>query len=213
MTLSIAKSENKHTVTHNAQDWLLELKMRENDGAEQQWVERGKRAIKRYRDDSGSIRDNNARFNILWSNVETLFPALYARPPKAEVSRRNKDADPVARTAARILERALQYEIDQYPDFDQHVKAAILDRLLPGRGVAWIRFEEMPVSRPGDEDDDGADIEVIVEETPLLPMDGGAALALPPEMQAMGMIVEPEPVVPEVKERAVVDYVYWEDFR
>src|SRR5690625_4698371 len=148
MTLSIAKSENKHTVTHNAQDWLLELKMRENDGAEQQWVERGKRAIKRYRDESGSIRDNNARFNILWSNVETLFPALYARPPKAEVSRRNKDADPVARTAARILERALQYEIDQYTDFDTSVKAAILERLLPGRGVAWVRFELEEPSRP-----------------------------------------------------------------
>src|SRR5699024_8678278 len=124
-------SENKRdTGTHNAQDWLLELKMRENDGADQKWVERGKRPIKRYQDDSDVIRDNNARFNILWSNVETLLPALYARPPKAEVSRRNKDADPVARTAARILERALQYEIDQYTDFDTSVKAAILERLL-----------------------------------------------------------------------------------
>lgn len=211
----------KTTKEHSALDWLAELKMRENDAAESKWVRRGKSIVKRFRDEREMLADG-ARFNILWSNIETLLPAVYSRPPKAEVSRRNKDADPVARTAARILERALQYEIDQYPDFDQHVKAAILDRLLPGRGVAWIRFEEMPVSRPGDEDDDGADIEVIVEETPLLPMDG-AALELPPEMQAMGMqpdmmagmgmMVEPEPVVPEVKERAVVDYVYWEDFR
>src|SRR5699024_4960189 len=91
-------SENKRdTGTHSEQGWLLELEKRENDGAEQRWGERGKRATKRYRDESGGIRDNNARFNILWSNVETLLPALYARPPKAEVSRRNKDADPVAR--------------------------------------------------------------------------------------------------------------------
>src|SRR5690625_3347077 len=206
MTLSIAKSENKHTVTHNAQDWLLELKMRENDGAEQQWVERGKRAIKRYRDDSGSIRDNNARFNILWSNVETLFPALYARPPKAEVSRRNKDADPVARTAARILERALQYEIDQYTDFDTSVKAAILERLLPGRGVAWVRFELEEPSRPEPEpvEDTGTDALVVEGMLPNVGMMG--------DMTMMPML-SPEPYNPEIKERAVVDHVYWEDFR
>jgi len=206
MTLSIAKSENKHTVTHNAQDWLLELKMRENDGAEQQWVERGKRAIKRYRDESGSIRDNNARFNILWSNVETLFPALYARPPKAEVSRRNKDADPVARTAARILERALQYEIDQYTDFDTSVKAAILERLLPGRGVAWVRFELEEPSRPEPEpvEDTGTDALVVEGMLPNVGMMG--------DMTMMPML-SPEPYNPEIKERAVVDHVYWEDFR
>ena len=206
MTLSIAKSENKHTVTHNAQDWLLELKMRENDGAEQQWVERGKRAIKRYRDESGSIRDNNARFNILWSNVETLFPALYARPPKAEVSRRNKDADPVARTAARILERALQYEIDQYTDFDTSVKAAILERLLPGRGVAWVRFELEEPSRPEPEpvEDTGTDALVVEGMLPNVGM---------MDDMAMMPMLSPEPYNPEIKERAVVDHVYWEDFR
>lgn len=205
----------------SALDWLAELKMRENDSAEKSWVTRGKRIVRRFRDEREAMHEG-ARFNILWSNVETLFPAIYSRPPKAEVSRRNKDADPVARTAARILERALQYEIDQYPDFDQHVKAAILDRLLPGRGVTWVRFEQNEVARPDGDDD--TEIEVIaVEQPPMLPMDGGAALELPPEMQAMGMqpdmmagmgmMVEPDPVVPEVKERAVVDYVYWEDFR
>src|SRR5699024_3139953 len=174
-------SENKRdTGTHNAQDWLLELKMRENDGAEQQWVERGKRAIKRYRDESGSIRDNNARFNILWSNVETLFPALYARPPKAEVSRRNKDADPVARTAARILERALQYEIDQCADLDTSGKAAILERLLPGRGVAWVRFEREEPHRPEPEpvEDTGTDALVVEGMLPNVGMMGDMTMML-----------------------------------
>src|SRR5699024_2242375 len=95
-----------------ALDWLPQLKMRENGAAESEWVRRGKSIVKRFRDEREMLADG-ARFNILWSNVEALFPAIYSRPPKAEVSRRNKDADPVARTAARILERALQYEIDQ----------------------------------------------------------------------------------------------------
>lgn len=178
------------TVAGTALEWLDELKLRENDSYEHKWRQRGKKIVKRFRDERPDSDDGTARFNILWSNVETLFPAIYSRPPKAEVSRRNKDADPVARTAARILERALQYEIDQYPDFDESVKLAILDRLLPGRGTVWIRFETYETARPADDE---------------APVD-----------QALGFAPDPSqisPVVPEVKEHACVDYVYWEDFR
>lgn len=184
----------------SALDWLAELDMRKNDTAENRWCERGRKIVKRFRDEREMMHDG-ARFNLLWSNIETLFPAIYARPPKAEVSRRNKDSDPVARTAAQILERALQYEIDQYPDFDESVKTAVLDRLLPGRGVVWVRFEQEEVAEPQD-DADGL-LSGFLPDQGVMGFDGSI----------MPAPMTPEPPPAEIKERACVDYVYWEDFR
>ena len=77
-----------------------------------------------------------------------MLPALYGKTPRAQVERRFKDQDPVGRTASIIIERALQFEIDHYGDFDASIKAAVLDRLLPGRGTTWIRFESIDVESP-----------------------------------------------------------------
>jgi hypothetical protein len=122
-----------------AEKWQQELKMAKKE--DERWAKRGKKIVKRYRDDRQGYSDNAKRYNILWSNVQTLTPALYGKTPKAEVGRRWKDQDPVGRTAAMILERALQFELDHKPDFDASMKCAVLDRLLPGRGTAWVRFE------------------------------------------------------------------------
>lgn len=172
----------------SAEKWLAALARRGEDAAEKKWIERGKKIVRRYRDEREMMAEGS-RFNILWSNIETILPATYARTPKADVTRRYKSPDPVARCAAQIIERALQYEIDQYPDFDEAMRLAIKDRLLPGRGIAWVRFETYDVERP--------------EE------------AEQPENEAeIGQVLAAEtPATPDVLERACVDYVYWEDFR
>ena len=60
------------------------------------WTARTKKIIKRYRDDTrGQTLTESAKFNILWSNVQTLRPAVYAKLPKADISRRFGDNDPV----------------------------------------------------------------------------------------------------------------------
>ncbi len=122
-------------------NWTIALDLAKKD--QEKFVTRGERIVKRYRDEREQAFDNSAekKYNILWSNIRTLFPAVYAKPPQAQVERRYKDADPAARCASEIIERALQYEIDHYPDYDAALQGAVLDRLLPGRGVAWIRFE------------------------------------------------------------------------
>jgi len=109
--------------------WLSELKLAKRE--DEKWAKRGKKIVKRYRDERSGWSDNAKRFNILWANVQTIMPALYGKTPRAQVERRYKDQDPVGRTAAQILERALQYEIDHYGDFDASIKSAVLDRLLP----------------------------------------------------------------------------------
>lgn len=135
--------DKDYNPTQVAERWLQELKMAKRE--DEKWVKRGKKIIRRYRDDRQGYSDTAKRYNILWSNVQTLFPSMYGRTPQAQVERRFKDQDPVGRTASQILERALQYELDNYHDFDHAMRAAIMDRLLPGRGVAWVRFETKDV--------------------------------------------------------------------
>jgi len=133
--------------------WMQELKLAADE--DKKWLKRGDKIVKRYRDERQGWSDTGKRYNILWANIQTMLPALYGRTPRAQVERRWKDKDPVGRTASVILERALQYEIDHYGDFDNTNKHAVLDRLLPGRGTAWVRFETKEV----------AEAEVIEEPT------------------------------------------------
>lgn len=126
------------------------------------WCERSKMIVQRYRDEraisSYSEAAQGRRFNILWSNVETLKPALLARPPKPVVERRFRDNDPAARAAADVLERATTYATDGDAFFGVLLQCRD-DRLLPGRGQAWVRYEaeveepEEAAESYGDDDD------------------------------------------------------------
>ena len=138
-----------------ARRWSADLEMSKN--SDKDFITAGKKIVKRYRDQR-TQSDDARKYNILWSNVQTLNPAVYAKKPKAQVQRRFKDADPVGRCASQILERALQFEIDHYSDYDSTLRNVVLDRLLPGRGVAWVRFE------PTDKEEPGAETEVQVTD-------------------------------------------------
>ena len=108
------------------------------------WQGRVQKILKRYRDEYATGEkgyDREARFNILWSNVQTLKPAVFSKLPQPDVSRRFRDNDPVGRVAALILERALEFEIEHYPDYRSTMDATVDDRLLGGRGSAWARYE------------------------------------------------------------------------
>lgn len=111
---------------------------------EKSWRDRGKKVVQRFRDER-SRRESGvtSRINILWSNTEVLKAALYSRTAIPDVRRRFPDAnggDPLARTAAEVIERALSYCNDAY-DVDAPVEAALADALLPGRGVVWVVYE------------------------------------------------------------------------
>ena len=123
------------------QAWLDCIKSYETEFAK--WEKRVRKILKRYRDEQTiQNRDNPpTHFNILWSNVQTLIPATFARMPKPDVSRRYSDRDPVGRVAALILERALDFEINHYTDYRTTLKGCVQDRFLGGRGTAWARYE------------------------------------------------------------------------
>jgi hypothetical protein len=118
------------------------------------WAATSRKVLKRYRDERAvanySEANQGKRFNILWANVQTLMPAIYARRPKPIVERRFRDADPVGKAAADVLERATTYLVDT-DCFDRVIRQCRDDRLLPGRGTAWVRYIAEVVDEPEDE--------------------------------------------------------------
>lgn len=128
------------------------------------WESRVKDILEVYRDDKYKTRQT-AKFNILWSNVQTLVPATYARIPKPDVSRRFRDNDPVGRVASLILERALEYELQHYADFPATMRQSVTDRFLGGRGTAWARYEPhiRQVGTPYEGDQVTEDVDVAEE--------------------------------------------------
>lgn len=84
-------------------------------------------------------------FNILYSNTETLTPALYNNLPRPVVQRRFKDADPVGKEACEVVKRILEYLLDSndqdYSDVDSLFRTAVLEAALPGRGITRFKYD------------------------------------------------------------------------
>jgi hypothetical protein len=186
------------------QKWLNVISQYDNEF--KKWEARTNKIVRRYRDDNRNQNTNEtAKFNILWSNVQTLIPAVYARLPKADVARRFGDNDPVARVASQLIERALDFEIEHYTDFRSTMKHAVEDRFLGGRGVAWVRYE--PHVRAQDIPEDGLQVTEDVDEVDSTGQQVKTAMTLD---GAMGEEVEPQEEIEY--ECAPTDYVHWKDF-
>jgi len=138
--MAVEIKDRKRTST-GLKSWLDDVA--KYDREFKKWEGRSDKIIKRYRDDFRNSGQgySMAKFNILWSNVQTLTAATFAKLPKPDVSRRFRDNDPVGRVASLILERALDYEIQHYQDYRSTLKYSVHDRFLPGRATAWVRYE------------------------------------------------------------------------
>lgn len=171
-------------VAGSAQRWISEINLAEKD--QNSWRTRARKIIKIYTEqqDEASIDVKKRRFSLLWSNVETLSPAVYARTPSAVVGRRYKDADPLGRLASEILERALNFSLDAV-DFADVMTGIKIEFLLVARGQAWVRY--VPHMKT-----------VTPDAPPLLP-DGQVSEG-----------AEPYEVVEW--EEAIPDHVTWDDF-
>jgi F0F1-type ATP synthase membrane subunit b/b' len=191
----------EHTAT-GVQKYLNVVSQYDNEF--KKWEARAEKIVKRYRDDNRSQHTNEtAKFNILWSNVQTLIPAVYAKLPKAVAERRFGDNDPVGRVASELIERALDYEIEHYPDFRATMRYAVEDRFLGGRGSAWVRYE--PHVRTLDIPEDGLQVTEDIDDEPTK----GAENTENQDYTAGG---EAEPQEEIEYECAPTDYVHWKDF-
>lgn len=202
--------------TPYAKFWKDEIDLYER--TTNKWMLRGRKILKRYKDVRTPREEAVTRFNVLWSNVQTRLPALYARDPKPEVERRFKDRDPVGRQVAEILERGLDYTIQHCNPFGRLIRQAILDYELPGRGTVWVRYvphfhkvdlepEQAPPSNAqglGDTDTDDTRYSAKSAQTTEEVKEEGDELTNHADDE-----VEEEELQ---YEETLIDYVYWEDF-
>lgn len=135
----------------NISGWLNRIECAKRK--ESNWRTEAKRCFKIYRasgrfgddgsyDSSGDYDD--IIFNILYSNTETLVPALFSNAPKPDVRNQYLTKDQTARDAATVIERALILSMEQY-SFVKRIKTIVKDYCLTGRGVA--RLSLWPVKK------------------------------------------------------------------
>jgi len=122
--------------------WLDEVTTAERR-LKDRWWESADKVVERYLDERGLGENELYRYNIFWANVGILRASLYATPPKPMVSRQYGDyADDTARVAGEMLERLLTLDLQkELSDTDQAFRYAVEDRLIPGAGVIWFRYE------------------------------------------------------------------------
>ena len=78
--------------------WMSEIEAARKREAE--YRKQGEEVLKIY------CAEDNSPFNILYSNTETMLPALYSAVPRPVVKRRFKDESPVGTAAACIWQTA-----------------------------------------------------------------------------------------------------------
>lgn len=120
-------------------DWLKDIE--DSRKREKDFRKDGRRIVELY--EGGQKREYG--YNILYSNTETMLPALYNNPPRPVTNRRFRDEDPMGKMAATAVNRALEYLIDngdqEFTGFDDAMKQATLEALVPGRGVTRFKYE------------------------------------------------------------------------
>jgi len=89
-------------------------------------------------------KGDDTPFAILYSNTETLAPAVYNARPIPIVQRRFKDADPLGKEISNVSVRTLKFLIDtesqDYDAFDDLIQASVLNGLLTNRGLTRFKF-------------------------------------------------------------------------
>ena len=145
------------------------------------------RITQRYLDRRDAYAKDESKVNLFWSTTKVLLSMLYARPPKADVSRTYQDfEDDQARVAGNILQRLLNRGFDDdVSSWDDTARQGIEDWLIAGLGQMWLRYE--------------VKTEPYVIPAQFDPMTG---MELVPEQEAERIVDEDAPC----------DYIYWEDF-
>lgn len=137
--------------------WIMKIEQANRTFGMSKWETACDIIRKKYRyESSTSVRTR--KYQMLWSNVEVLKGATYAKPPQAVVTRRYLDKDDTARQAGVMIERCVNFTFDA-EDYDTKFKQVRDDFLLYARGQARVIYE--PVMEAVDMPDDGLDVAAV----------------------------------------------------
>ena len=177
-------SDFNNSPTGLAARWSTEIEAAQKEVAP--FHKDANRITQRYLDKRDAYGRDESKVNLFWSTMQVLLSMLYARPPKADVSRSFQDYDDdVARVAGTMMQRMLNRSFDDnVSPWDANVRQGIEDWLVVGMGQIWLRYE----------------VETEDYEIPAVLDEFGQELS--PAEQATRI----------TQEEAPCDYIYWEDF-
>jgi hypothetical protein len=175
------KANETQSVSLSSAKWLEEVKASQAWMAK--WHEQGRKIVKRFLDKRDSEGENKNKINIFTSNTQILIATLYSRFPKPLVAREFDDEnDDIARVASEALERMLK--IRARDDFDTGMRFVVQDRLVPGLGTLWLRYDAKTEQ-----------------------------IEIPAVIDPLGNVIEPAGTGEQLVDECVcTDYVFWEDF-
>lgn len=170
----------------SAERWATE--MGASNTASTKFLKQGNQTVKRYLNQQSQADQDVFRLNLFNSNITTIKSMMFGKLPEIEFSRKNDDyEDDIARVAAMILQRMLNADIGKPNDqYSTCLRESLEDRLLPGLGIARVRYEF----------DKG-----MVDVAPVIDQQSGQVIQGPKKEEKI------------TEERAPIDYVHWRDFR
>lgn len=86
------------------------------------------------------VKNKKYKFNIHWSNCKIIRSAIYANRPKPDVRRRFTKQDDDEKELARMVERALEYNLD-INEFDTPANAISKDFVQTALGVVRVVYD------------------------------------------------------------------------
>lgn len=209
-----------NTPTGWAQRWAVEMDAA--DAETKDWREEAEKLIRYYaskRAAGDTYLSGTERWNLFAANVLTISAMLYGRVPEVGVGRKFADSsDDVARVASTILERMLNSDIQGDDDpYALALEQVLWDRLVPGLGVARVRYEleEEDAPREDEEEADGESGERVGVEAGSageLPVDATGDAPAGHLVSLEGRDAATAPAV-ATYQCVKVEYVHWGDFR
>ncbi len=107
---------------------------------EKRYRETGRKYVEIYE----ARKSDEVPFAILYSNTETLLPAVYNSKPIPIINRRFRDADPLGKAVSDVSTRLLKFLIDteskDYDNFDDLMVSSALEAILVNRGLVRFKF-------------------------------------------------------------------------
>jgi hypothetical protein len=132
--------EKKEDLTHSSGDaGLVEIWTKEIENAinyEKKWHDEADTNFTIYNNE-GQRED---RYNVFWSNTQTLRPLLFSRLPKTNITQRFLDNNETNRIASEMMERSIDLYLKD-SDAETVISKCRDDFLIGGRGVARVCYD------------------------------------------------------------------------
>jgi len=119
------------------QKWITRIN--DAQAKERHWIDNADKATKIFAGDTVELTNDDSAFNILYSNVETIVPAIINSPPVPDIRRRFGEKDEAARDWAEAQERVMAIQVDD-SRLQIEMEAAAQDSFLAGRGIVRLRY-------------------------------------------------------------------------